>query len=401
MNSDPPVTEANHNNSALRAQASEQVGRAVIALIREEPFFGHLLSGINRKFTSDTSKVKMSFQSGRPVLSVNPEYFVNELPTPGQTSAAIKQATLALLLNHRARFNATDMDAQLFEMASNVVVNQLIGDKWPMPPESLGIDSFEFSMPPDMTLEWYYNQLWEHRDEIPEELKPEASEDDHTDGQQDQDDQQEPIARHELAKALRDAKDRSGEDDFPLIPIEVQELVESMIDDLQPSVDWRRVIRLFNSSSQRTRVSNTLRRPSKRYGTYPGIKVKRLYRLAVIIDTSGSVNTEFFGEFFAEIHGIWRQGAHVTVVEADNTVRKSWEYRGERPPSTRGRGGTQFDPALAWVAAAVPAFDAAIYFTDGLAPSPTVRPGCEVLWVLPEDGDDGALRGYRTIKLAS
>lgn len=394
---------ADGDDVVLRSHASDEVGRAVIALIREEPFFGHLLSGINRKFTSDTERVKMSFRNGRPVLSVNPEYFVNELAVPGQTSAAIKQATLSLLLNHRNRFNPTDMDPQIFEMASNVVVNQLIGDKWTMPPDSLSLESFDdvdFSMPPDMTLEWYYKQLWEHRDEIPDELKPEPSQDDDSNGNGEQDDQQDSIALHELAKALRDAKDRSGED-FPLIPTQIQDLVESMIEDLQPSVDWRRVIRLFNSSSQRTKISNTLRRPSKRYGTYPGIKVKRLYRLAVIIDTSGSVNTESFGNFFAEVHGIWRQGAHVTVIEADNTVRNSWEYRGELPAGTKGRGGTHFDPALAWVAQTQPAFDAAIYFTDGLAAAPTVKPGCEVLWVLPEDGDERTLRGHRTIKLAS
>lgn len=383
------------SDAALRAEASERVGRAVIALIREEPFFGHLLSGINRRITEDTSRVEMWFRNGRPVLSVNPEYFVNGLPEAGQTSAVIKQAVLSLLLDHRGRFKSADMDQQIFTIASNLVVNQLLGDKWPLPPESLTLESFDFSLPPDMTVEWYYRELWERRHEIPEDLKPEESDEDDSDNAE-----QNPIAQHELSKALRDAKDRSGQD-FSLVSGQIQDLVTSMIDSLQPSVDWRRVIRLFTSSSRRTKISNTLRRPSKRYGTYPGIKVKRLHRLAVIIDTSGSVNTEMFGEFFAEVHNIWRQGSHVTVIEADNAVRSSWEYRGESPSSTKGRGGTQFDPALAWIADAAPPFDAAIYFTDGQAPAPTVRPRCGVLWVLPDNADDRTLVGQRTVRLAS
>ena len=384
------------SDRSLLSKASNEIGRAVIALIREEPFFGHLLSGINRKITNEVEGTRVVFRNGRPVLTVNPEFFVNELSIPGQRSAVIKHAVLYVLLDHRGRFNAEVMDQQIFAMASEVVISQLIGDRWPAPPGAISLDSFSFELAPDMTLEWYYEQLWEHRDEIPPELKPDPSDDDQP---IDEDDQEFAIAQHELSKALRDARDRSG-DDFALVDLQIQELVESMIDELEPSVDWRRVIRLFTTSSRRTRISNTLRRPSKRYGTYPGIKVKRLHRMAVIIDTSGSVNNSAFGEFFAEIHTIWRQGSEVTVIEADNAVRATWEYVGTAPTSAKGRGGTTFDPALQWVADAAPAFDAALYFTDGKAQAPKVRTRCEVLWVLPHDGDERTLSGRRIIKLS-
>lgn len=384
------------SDRSLHSEASNEIGRAVIALIREEPFFGHLLSGINRKVTEEVEATRVSFRNGRPVLAVNPNFFVNELPVAGQRSAVIKHAVLYLLLNHRGRFNRESMDQQIFAMASEVVINQLLGDKWPALPGAITRESFSFELPADMTLEWYYRELWEHRDEIPPEFKPNPSDDDQP---VDEDDQEFAIAQHELTKAVRDARDRSGQD-FVLVDEQIQALVESMIDELEPSVDWRRVIRLFTTSSRRTRISNTLRRPSKRYGTYPGIKVKRLHRMAVIIDTSGSVSNTAFGAFFAEIHNIWQQGSEVTVIEADNTVRHTWEYLGTPPTSAKGRGGTTFDPALQWVADAAPAFDAALYFTDGKAPAPKVRTRCEVLWVLPHDGDDRTLGGRRIIKLS-
>ena len=389
--------DAEAASKSLRARAADEVGRAVIALIKEEPFFGHLLSGINREITEDQTSVGVTFRSGRPLLRINPEFFVNKLPVDGQRSAVIKHEVLHLLLNHPGRFDAAHMDAQVFGLAANIVVNQLVGDKWPSPPGAIDLDAFEFVLPPNMTVEWYYDELMLHRDEIPEEMAPGHS--DHDQWSDSDDQAEDAISQHELARAMRNAKDRSG-DQFDEVDTEIQELVEAMIDELEPSVDWRRVIRMFTTSSRRTRIANTLRRPSKRYGTYPGIKVKRIHRLAVVVDTSGSIKEESLADFFSEVRAIWRQGSEVTVIEADNEVRASWEYRGQVPPKARGRGGTKFDPALRWVADSTPPFDAVLYFTDGKATAPTVRTRCDVLWVLTADGEDRSLGGQRVISLA-
>ena len=386
------------DDPALRTRATDEVGRAVIALIREEPFFGHLLSGINRKITDETPSIAISIRNGRPLLAVNPDFFLNSLPIEGQRSAVIKHEVLHLLLDHAGRFDSTYMDRQIFDLAADLVINQMIGEKWPMPPGAIELDSFDFELQPDQTLDWYYRTLLEHKDEIAEDMQPEHSNHDEWSSDE-QDISESEIGRHEVAKAVRDAKDRSGEN-FTELPGEVQELVESLIGELQPSIDWRRVIRLFTEASRRTRISNTLRRPSKRYGTYPGIKVKRLHRLAVIIDTSGSVKDEALSEFFTEVRAIWRQGSEIIVIESDNQVRATWEFTGNPPPKTKGRGGTRFDPALEWVTESNPPFDAAIYFTDGKANAPTVRPSCDVLWVLPPNGDVHSLKGQRVIRIS-
>lgn len=389
------MSDAETTDPALHARANDELGRAVIALIREEPFFGHLLSSINRDITSKTPNAGVSFRNGRPLLSVNPGFFVNETPIEGQQSAIIKHEVLHLLLDHAGRLRP-DMDSDIFNLAADVVINQLVGEKWPLPPGAIHLDSFDFELPPDMTVEWYYRELLERADQIPDDMQSGHSDHEQWDTVAGEDD---AIGEHEMNKAIRDARDRSGES-FGLVPAEIQELVEASIERLQPSVDWRRVLRLFTTSSRRTRISNTLRRPSKRYGTYPGTKVKRFQRLAVIIDTSGSIKEDSLLEFFTEVRAIWRQGTEVTIIEADNAVRDVWEYRGQVPDRTRGRGGTQFDPALQWVADANPRFDAALYFTDGQAPPPKVLPGCDVLWVLTANGNVTKLNGQRTVKLS-
>ena len=381
---------------AVRARASDELGRAVIGLIRQEPFFGHLLSGINREITNATTSARLTFHKGRPLIRVNPDFFLGASVTDGHRSSIVKHEVLRMLLNHEKR-QRPDMDDQIFNLASNVVINQLIGEKWPLPPDAIHLDSFPFDLPPDQTLDWYYRELLEHADEIPQDMDAGHS-DRHADGDPGTE-TDDAIAEHELARAVRDARDRSAAD-FGDVPAVVQAAIEPLVGVLEPKVDWRRVIRMFTASSRQTRIANTLRRPSKRYGTYPGIRVKRFHRLAVIIDTSGSINPESLAAFFTEVRTIWRQGSSVTIIEADNEVRSSWEYKGQAPGDARGRGGTLFDPALQFVADANPSFDAALYFTDGKAPTPRVRTKCEVLWVLSADADLRSLRGRRTVKLS-
>ena len=129
-------------------------------------------------------------------------------------------------------------------------------------------------------------------------------------------------------------------------------------------------------SSRRTYLRNTLRRPSKRYGTTPGIKVRRRHQVIVAVDTSGSITDAMLSLVFAEIHQLYRQGAEITVVECDAAVHGTWAYRGEPPSSTGGGGGTAFDPAIAWANALPRRPDALIYLTDGYAARPVLTPAC-------------------------
>ena len=66
-----------------------------------------------------------------------------------------------------------------------------------------------------------------------------------------------------------------------------------------------------------------MKRISKRYGTRPGIKIKRYQRLAVAVDTSGSIKENDFVIFFNEIHSMWKQGAEIVVLECDAEVKEN------------------------------------------------------------------------------
>ena len=67
-----------------------------------------------------------------------------------------------------------------------------------------------------------------------------------------------------------------------------------------------------------------------------GVKVQRLQRLLVAVDTSGSIDQKMLQEFFAEIQGTWKVGATVVLVECDEQVQRSYDCRGEPPKAVKG-----------------------------------------------------------------
>jgi len=78
----------------------------------------------------------------------------------------------------------------------------------------------------------------------------------------------------------------------------------------------------MTSNAKKTFRKTTLKRPSKRYGTYPGFKTKKFTKIMVAIDTSGSVDNESLCEFFSEMSHIYKAGAEIHVVECDTRIGK-------------------------------------------------------------------------------
>ncbi len=182
-----------------------------------------------------------------------------------------------------------------------------------------------------------------------------------------------------LKNTVNRVKDRSA------LPAGLQQYIDLTLKSLEPQVNWRRILRIFAASSSRTYLKNTIRRPSKRYGTTPGIKVKNRQKLLVAIDTSGSVNNEELRIFFGELYHIWRQGAEIFVVECDAAIHNTYFYRGTPPDHISGRGGTDFNAPIEYANEKYHP-DAIVYFTDGYAPVPKIKNRAPMLWMITSNG---------------
>lgn len=188
-----------------------------------------------------------------------------------------------------------------------------------------------------------------------------------------------------LDSIIQIAAERTGEREIGNLPGELKSFLKALEARHRPSLDWRRALRLFASSSNRTYLKNTIRRPSKRYGTTPGIKIRRRQRLLVAVDTSGSVSDAEVQRFFSEIYQIWRHGAEVMVVECDTAIKRQYPYRGHAPGFVMGRGGTDFNAPLEFANKHYHP-DGIVYFTDGFARMPRVESRYPLMWLITPNG---------------
>ncbi|MDJ1485815.1 VWA-like domain-containing protein [Cytophagaceae bacterium YF14B1] len=189
----------------------------------------------------------------------------------------------------------------------------------------------------------------------------------------------------QLDNLIRISVERSGQKSIGKLPAHLQRYLELFMIRKVPQLNWRKALRIFSESSRKTYIKNTLKKPSKRYGTVPGIKVKRKQKVLLAIDTSGSIGNEELSTFFSEIYHIWRSGAEVRIVECDAAIGNIYEYRGIVPKTVTGGGGTSFEPPLLYANQEyLP--DMMIYFTDGYGSVPKMHLRFPLLWIITKEG---------------
>lgn len=367
-------------------KCADELARAAIALLDREPFFAHLLAGLTRVVGSGvTATAAVGLSRGRPVLHVAPEFFVGRLASREQRVAVLKHEVLHLVLGHLFRDDAKRSDPLLRNVAADLVVNQLVGPRWPLPDGAIQLSTFPtLALAPDRTLEHYYDRLLT----LPREtLAKTEGASDHGPWGTESGPADRLAAQIAVDRLLGHAADRVGQASWGSLPGAIRDALALLLARRHPELDWRRVVRSFAASSRRSRVRHTLKRPSRRYGSFPGLRIRRLSHLLVAVDTSGSISDAMLEAFFTEVHGAWRAGADVTVVECDAAVQRSYPYRGTAPTEVTGRGGTAFDPVFEWMRESGQPWDGCIYLTDAVGPVPRLRPPCPLLWVVTGPAD--------------
>jgi len=377
-------------------------------MLLKEPFYAHFLSGIIREVTDKVPTAAVGFKSGKIALYVNENFFLKELRSMTERVAVIKHETLHIIFKHLFRMKTKTYDNQLFNIAADIVVNQLIAP-WKLPDSAVTLETFpELKLPKDKSVEWYYENLKKNASKDSEykkrlmEISEQGTHSDHKMWGENENFSME-VVETEVDRMIIQAKDRTPIKDYGTIPLGIKSLIQSIIEKRNPQIDWKRALKLFSSTSRRTRVYHTMKRFSKRFGTRPGIKIKRFQKLAVAIDTSGSINIDDFNTFFSEIHSMWKFGAEVDVLECDADVQKKYSYRGRTPEFVHGGGGTLFDPVFEYIISnRFERYDGCIYLTDGYAPEPKIKPPCKVFWCITKDGKVGPhLKFGRVVKMTN
>jgi predicted metal-dependent peptidase len=385
----------------------EQVSKTTIQLILKEPFYGHFFTGLIREVTTTLPTMAVGITPNKMVkLYINPTFWTETLTTAAFQYGVLKHEILHIVLKHITQGNKF-ANKRIFNIAADIVVNQYI-DRGQLPEGAILIEQFApLKLKLNQDVGYYYDKLVEKWRNITDNSENKDNELEGFDkwlsdlmSQPNEQLDKHTLWEKELEKmtasergiidslindVLNNAVKRIGDKGIGKLPVSLKEYIDNLMASLAPSIDWRRTLRLFAGSSMRSYLKNTIRRPSKRYGTTPGIKIKNRQKLLVAIDTSGSINNDDLKAFFSELHHIWKEKAEICVVECDTHIHHTYMYKGLPSNEIHGRGGTDFNAPIEYANNTYLA-DAIIYFTDGFGPAPVIKNRKPILWLISSTG---------------
>lgn len=384
------------------ARVLDELSQVAIQLLLREPFYAHVFSSLNKTVVGpghEVDTLAVGQGANGYTFYVNAKFWDEELTSPEHRYGVVKHEILHLVFRHHAAQDPA-FDAMVQNIAFDLVVNQYI-DRKMLPENSIFLETFpDLKLWQGQTWFYYYKKLAEARQQsgdgnpsgtpsadILEKMSSTSN------GLERHQPWREIRNKSNLEKSVNDAHmdnvirtahQRTSAAAWGALPGEVRDTLQQTLQAPEPEVNWRRTLRVFTKSASLTTLRSTIRRPSKRYGTNPGVKIQRKQRLLVALDTSGSIGTPDVQLFFDELYHLWRTGVQIDVVECDTKIQRRYPYRGAIPQFYFGRGGTDFNEPLVLANEERP--DALIYFTDGYAGKPITQPRIPVLWMITSRG---------------
>ena len=155
------------------------------------------------------------------------------------------------------------------------------------------------------------------------------------------------------------------------------------------TLDWRSLLRRYMTDAAKSDYSWSV--PNRRFidsGLYlPSIRSEGMDAIAVIVDTSGSVDTDALAAFWSEVREVAAEirPERVVVLQVDAAVQDAAEYAPDDLPGEivlKGRGGTDFRPGFEWLGEHDVRPAVCLYFTDmECSRYPETQPCFDVVWV--------------------
>jgi len=367
-----------------------------------EPFFAGISRRVDKTATSaiPTAGVRLNTATGYFEMLYNPEFF--EKLTDVQKLGVLKHEFYHLIFQHVTDRLPVDGMSKIWNVATDLAINShLIGelpDGGCIP--SLKDTPFEH-YPVGLSAEAYLKMLQEDEQfkKKPEDGDGEQGEgdgqgggglpdtmDDHSEwGDSAEGTDTGNIAKQRLKEILEQAsKEANRSNNWGTVSSEVRKQIQKF---LNPTIDWKKMLRYFIKTSRKANKRSTIRRLNKRYPRiHSGTKVTRVANIAISIDQSGSVSDVMLASFFNELNNLSKL-ATFTVVPFDTEVDESkvfvWKKGENRDWERVLCGGTCFNAPTKFVNERD--FDGHIVLTDMYAPKP-VPSKCQRMWITDENG---------------
>ena len=372
-------------------------------LLMREPFFAALSRRIDKVATTSvpTAGVRVNKERAQFELFYNPEFM-------GALSDEHKLGILMhefyhIIFEHVTKRMPTEGIRRIDNIAMDLAINGLPemrgklpceADPGPMMPGSEepmkgvlpGEGPFK-DLPSGMTYEWYLKELEKMKDEQQQSddgggdpFGGMDSLDDHDAFGETGDPTVNEIAKERLKDAIKKAAEEAEKArNWGSVSSGMR---QDIMERISSKVDWRKVLRYFVKTSQRSDKRSTPRRINKRFPkVHPGKRVRRHAKIAISIDQSGSVDDAMLAAFFSELNKL-AEIAEFTVIPFDTEVAVDKVYTWKKGQTKRTErvltGGTCFNAPTKYVNEQ--GFDGHIILTDLMAPKP-IASKCQRMWM--------------------
>ena len=365
-------------------------------LLMDEPFFAALSRKIEKRadYGIPTAGVRVDPDSAQFEMIYNPDFFAS-LPEE-HVRGVLKHEFYHLIFEHVTSRKPEGVPHKAWNIAADLAINSHLQGELPEMACMPGVGPFE-DLPLHQTAEWYLANLPQNDEGESggsgsgeggegEGEPQEGNFDDHSGWEEASGSDASALAKERLKNAIKDAAQEAAKSPKGWGSMS-GELKQEILKRLETKVDWKKVLRYFVKTSQRSNRRASIKRINKRYAyIHPGKKVQRRAKIAIAIDQSGSVSDDMLSAFFGELNKLAKL-AEFTVVPFDTQVDESKVYvwkKGENKKAERVLcGGTCFDAPTEW--ANNNNVDGVIILTDMEAPKPKA---CKAqrMWMTDERG---------------
>ena len=347
----------------IQEQAEHLVLRAKIAVMLRIPFYSNIL--FNLQFEQD-DQIPTACTNSK-ILKYNPEW-ISKL-TKAEVCAILCHEALHVALLHVFRLG--NKEPVKWNMACDYAVNPLLrhyGEDITLPKGALYSRTYE-----GMSAEEIYNLL-------PDDPTPPAASEMIGNMEQPEGSKSD-IQKQEQEWKVKIAQSQST---AGKLPADLDRLLDKAMETMVP---WEELLSRFLTQVSQNDYSWKMPNPRYTYmDTYlPQLRTPSLGQIAVIIDTSGSINQQDLDIFASELRSIISSypDTEINVLYVDTKVSGHQIVNiNELELKPHGGGGTDFSPGFEYLDKNGIDPVCVIYFTDGECYSFPDTPDASVLWMI-------------------
>jgi predicted metal-dependent peptidase len=347
-----------------RSEHETALMKAKVSLMKrnDSAFFTTLAFSLQHTFDPT---IRTACTNGQQIR-YNPSFFM--ALTKEERIFLILHETLHCALMHMDR--GITLDPARYNIAADHVINLMLIDRG-------------FTMPACGLADPRYTGL--STDEV-YKLLPKNAKDETGFGQ----DLEEPCVSNEtLRETMQDILIRASiqsqmnEDKAGTIPGDIQIFLNKL---LNPKLPWNRILAKYLHAFSKNNF--TFKRPNRRFFPehyLPSLFSQNLDRIAIAIDTSGSVSDKDFLGFITETHSILRMmnPKEITFIQFDHGIRAIDSVKNVRDLmglKFTGRGGTEITEVLNWTNTHKPQL--LLVFTDGYFDFENASTKVPTIWLI-------------------